>query len=108
MEHWEQFAKQMIELMGFKQFRVEINPEFRHGMIFIEDYPPYVKENLGHFVENVNRIMQLVAKKNEWPLMFFDINNYRRQRETLITELARAAAQKALATKKEMTLPPMN
>lgn len=37
-----------------------------------------------------------------------DVNYYRRERERLIVELARAAARKAVATKTQIELPPMN
>jgi len=37
-----------------------------------------------------------------------DVNNYRRQREDLIVELAKAAARKVAATQTEISLPPMN
>ncbi len=37
-----------------------------------------------------------------------DINNYRRERERLISELAKAAARKALMNKQEVKLPAMN
>jgi spoIIIJ-associated protein len=41
-------------------------------------------------------------------VLFLDINRYRQERENLITELAKAAAKKALATKGEIPLPAMN
>ncbi len=37
-----------------------------------------------------------------------DINNYRKERERLILELAKAAAQKAVTTKQAVLLPAMN
>jgi len=37
-----------------------------------------------------------------------DLNYYRKERERLIAELARAAAKKASITKEEVALPPMN
>ena len=37
-----------------------------------------------------------------------DVNNYRRERERLIIELAQAAARKALASKSSVDLPVLN
>ena len=37
-----------------------------------------------------------------------DVNNYRRERERLIIELAKAAARRAIATKESVNLPAMN
>lgn len=108
METCETFAKKAIELMYFKDYRLEVDSERRHGSIFIYDHPTLIKENLPSIVESVNHLVQLVAKKNNEPPVFFDVNNYRQERENLIVELARAAAKKAATTKQEVSLPTMN
>ena len=94
--------------MGFGDFKVEIKPEERRGLIFIYDNPQLAKENLPSLVESINHIVHMIAKKNNEPPIFFDINNYRQERENLISELARAAAKKASVTKEPITLPAMN
>jgi spoIIIJ-associated protein len=94
--------------MGFRDYRVEMKPEEKRAAIFIYDGGNFLKENLSNIVESINHIAQMVAKKNSTELIFIDVNNYRQERETLITELARAAAKKATATKGEVTLPAMN
>lgn len=108
MESCELFAKKTIELMDFKEYRLEVDAEHRHGSIFIYDQATLIKENLPTLVESFNHLVQLVAKKNNEQPVFFDVNNYRQERENLITELARAAAKKALATRTEISLPAMN
>ncbi|MEK7463381.1 MAG: R3H domain-containing nucleic acid-binding protein, partial [Patescibacteria group bacterium] len=40
--------------------------------------------------------------------LVLDMNNYRREREHLISELAKAAARKVLMNKQEVQLPAMN
>ena len=40
--------------------------------------------------------------------VFIDVNNYRKEREKIIIELAKAAARKVAATQKEVSLPVMN
>ena len=109
MEHWELFTKKALELLGFHDFRVEIDTEHNHGVIFIYDNIAVVaKENLPVLIESFNHIIQLIAKKNQHPAIFFDFNNYRKERENLIAELARTAARKVAATKQELSLPAMN
>ena len=108
MDNWNQFLQKTLEYMGFKDFKIEFDPEHRHGSIFIYDSPTLIKENLPVFVESLNHLVQLMAQKNKEESLFVDINNYRRERENLIIELARAAARKALATKEAIPLPAMN
>lgn len=108
MEKWNELLKKTIELMGFKDFRIDFDPEHRHGNIFIYDNPVLVKENLPILVESLNHLAQLIAQKDKEQTIFIDINNYRKERESLIAELAKAAARKAMATKEAVSLPAMN
>lgn len=107
-ENWQNLLKTAIELMGFNDFRVDVDPETERGVIFIYDSQNLVKENLPVIVESVNHIVQMIARKRGEPAVFFDVNNYRQERENLITELARAAAKKVLATGEDISLPVMN
>lgn len=108
MESWEQFAKQALELMGFRDYRAEVDEASRRGLIFIYDNPALIKESLPALVESLNHLFQLVAKRANRQPIFFDVNNYRQERENLISELARAAAKKVMATKENIPLPVMN
>ncbi len=94
--------------MGFRDYRLEIKPEEKHGSLFIYDGGNLLKENLAAIVESVNHLFQMIAKKNQIDLFFLDVNSYRQERENLIAELARAAAKKAVATKNAVPLPAMN
>lgn len=107
-ENWQNFLSKTIELMGFKDFRVEVDSETQKGVIFIYDNPGLIKENLAIIVESVNHLAQMIARKENQPAVFFDVNNYRQERENLITELARAAAKKVLVTGEDLSLPVMN
>lgn len=107
MESWENITKKIIEFLGFSDYRVEMKNE-KQGNIFIYDSASLLKENLPTLVESLNHLLQLIAKKSNRPPVFFDINNYRQEREDLIVKLAKAAAKKALATKQDIPLPPMN
>lgn len=95
-------------MMGFEDYRIEVDAEHRHGVIFIHDNPALIKDNLPALVEYVNHLTQLMARKHNQPSVFFDINNYRRERENLIVELARVAARKVFSTRQEISLPAMN
>ena len=108
MNNQENLARKIIEVRGFDDYTFELDEEHRHGRIFIHNHPSLVKEHLPAILESLNHLVQLVAKKENETPFFFDVNNYRREREELISELARAAARKAVVTKKSISLPAMN
>jgi len=105
---WEPLVKNMIELMGFRDYRIEIKSEERRGAVFVYENQDMLKENLPAIVEAVNHLLQMIAKKHQGDTIFLDINNYRHDRENLIGDLARAAAKKAISTKESISLPAMN
>jgi len=106
--NWEEFIKEIFQKMGFKDFKLDFDSEHMHSSVFIHENEGLIKENLPNLVLNINKIIQFVAKKHKTKPVFLDINNYRKEREQLIIELARAAAKKVIATGKEIPLPPMN
>ena len=108
MGSWESFIKQAFDLIGFKDYRVEIKPEEKKGLVFIYENPELIKEHLPMIVDAMNHIVQMVARKNRQESIFVDVNNYRHDREKIIAELAHAAAKKASATKQKISLPAMN
>ena len=108
MDQWEATIKKVVELIGFRDFRVEVKPERKRASVYIYDNPILVKENLLTLVDSLNHLLRMVAKKQNQQPMFVDINNYRQERENLIAELARAAAKKVLQTKEHIQLPAMN
>jgi spoIIIJ-associated protein len=94
--------------MGFRDYNLEIDVEGGRGSLFIYENNAFVKENLPAIVDSMNHIIQMVAKKNQASAFFLDVNNYRRDRENIIAELARAAAKRVAATKEQVSLPAMN
>lgn len=108
MENPETIIRKTLEFIGFQDYRLEIRPDQKRGLLFVYDDPALVKENLAALVDNFNHLLQMIAKKNEQPPIFLDINNYRQERESLIAELARAAAKKVSLTKEKVSLPAMN
>ena len=94
--------------MGFRDYRLELDVENGRGLLFIYENNALINENLPAIVEAMNHIIQMVAKKNQAKTLFLDINHYRRDRENIIAELARAAAKRATVTKEQVSLPAMN
>ena len=97
----------MVNLMGFNDFKVDVDDNSRRVAVVINDNV-VAKEDLPAFVLNLERIARLMAKKLDYPPVVIDVNHYKKEREGLITQLARAAARKAAATGEEIALPAMN
>ncbi len=108
MDTWEPIIKKIVEGMGFRDYRLELAVEENRGSLFIYENEAWMKENLPMVVESLNHLLQMVAKKNQAKGIFLDVNNYRQERESLIGELARAAAKKVTMSKAEVQLPSMN
>jgi len=108
METWESVIKNILNGMGFADYRLEISADDSRNSLFIYENENLVRENLPALVESLNHLLQMVARKNGAKPIFLDINNYRQERETLIAELAKAAAKKVMATKQNVSLPAMN
>lgn len=108
MDGWDTIVKNLVEQMGFRDYHLEIEAEEGRGSLFVYENNAFVNENLPLIVDSMNHIIQMIAKKNQARTFFLDINHYRRDRENIITELARAAARRAAATKEEISLPAMN
>jgi predicted RNA-binding protein Jag len=98
----------LVELMGFDDFSINYEAENSRFLIFINEGEIF-KKFVPIFVTNLDHLLRLIATKiGEAEAVFVDINNYRRERENLILELARAAARKSVVTKEEIPLPAMN
>lgn len=108
MDTWESIIKKLVEGAGFRDYRLEIGADENRNSLFIYESETFVKENLPMIVDAMNHLLQMIAKKNNAKPIFLDVNNYRQERETLIAELARAAAKRVLSTKEEVSLPAMN
>lgn len=107
MESLKEQITKLMELMGFNSIQVEANPETKLFSVTIDDEAVTVAR-LPALVLNINRIARLIAKRHGVYPVVVDVNNYRRERERLILELARAAARRAVATHESVNLPAMN
>ncbi len=103
----EEDIRKIMELLCFKNFDIEVDDGRRLFSIHVAD--EFVsKEKLPKLISDLNKIIRLVAKKKGSEPIVIDINNYRRERENIIIELARAAARQAVVTKAPVHLPAMN
>lgn len=97
----------MLELAGFENPNVDADQESRKLSVFINE-GEWFKKAVPTLLNDINHLIKVVAKKQNLGKVVVDVNNYRLKREWLISELAQAAARKAIATKQEVELPPMN
>ncbi|PIR06216.1 hypothetical protein COZ81_02035 [Candidatus Jorgensenbacteria bacterium CG_4_8_14_3_um_filter_38_10] len=107
MENSSEKIKTLINLMGFPEAEVLIDKEHRRISLLIED--ELVNKKIPWLLPPLELLINLIIKKEGEPFNFsLDLNYYRKERERLIVELARAAAHKAMLTKQSVELPPMN
>lgn len=107
MEKPVQKVQIILELMGFKEARIDVNEEHRKISIFIDD--EVVQSRVATVLPALEHVLNLIirGRGKEGPFVV-DLNYYRKERERLIAELARVSARKAVVTKDEIELPPMN
>lgn len=106
MEELKQKVEKILELGGF-DFSVDVDTDSGRLNIFIRD-EDIVKKNLPKLVSDLEHIVKVMAKKLQIEKVGVDVNNYKKERERLISELAKAAARKVLLEKKDVELPAMN
>jgi len=101
--------KELLEVGGFRDFSVEADVEGKRISIFIHDFD--FGDAVPKIILDFERVAKLMLNKLEpasQENLVLDINNYRRERERLIAELAKAAARKVSLNKQEVKLPAMN
>lgn len=101
--------EELLAVGGFRDFSAAADVEGKRISVFISDFD--VKDMLPRLIFDFEKIAKLMLKKLDAASeenIVLDINNYRRERERLISELAKAAARKALMNKQEIKLPAMN
>lgn len=110
MENLKEIIKKILEIGGFKDFSVDFDLEGKRFSVFIYDFE--IKTFLPKTIFDLEYLLKLIARKNGWlkqeENFILDINNYRRERERLISELAKAAARRVLLNKEQVELPAMN
>ena len=107
MEQLKQIVKTLLEYGGFNEPSVEADLENKKLIIFVNEGEGF-KKLTPFFVSDLEHIVKLLARKHGLDYIFVDVNNYRREREKIIIELAQAAARKALTSKTPVDLPSLN
>jgi len=101
--------KEMLEIGGFRDFSAEADVEGKRISVFIHDFD--FGDALPKLISDFERVAKLIANRldpTSQENLVLDVNNYRRERERLIAELAKAAARKVVMNKQEVKLPAMN
>lgn len=107
MEEFQTKVRMIVELAGFNEPAVDFDLEARKINIFVNE-GEWLKQHLPSLVAEVDHLVKLIAKRDAIETFYVDINSYRRERERLIAELAKAAARKASMDRAEVSLPVMN
>lgn len=108
MEHIQETLQKLLNIAGLNEPVVDIDRERKRISIFINE-GEWLKECLPRLVVDMGYIARTVGRRAGCEsLVYIDINNYRKERERLIIEIAKAAARKVLLTKGDVQLPPMN
>lgn len=106
MEKTIQQLKNLLDLMGFNDAKIITDQEHRKISLIIED--ENIRRQTPAILSALDCLINLIARQNGEEGVVIDLNYYRKERERLIIELARAAARKVLVMKNAVELPPMN
>lgn len=107
MENLKETTKKLLEFMNLNEPAVDVDPEGKKITIFVNE-GDWFRKLLPQLINDFEHILRLIARKNNQESIFVDINNYRKEREGIIIELAKAAARKSLLNKEAVELPSMN
>jgi spoIIIJ-associated protein len=102
-----QKIKKIVGFLGLRNCIVEDDESSRRVNI-TTDEDEWFTAALPDLVKEFKYLISVIARKEGQEGYTVDINNYRKEREKIIVELAKAAAQKAVTTKQEVHLPAMN
>jgi len=108
MEHIKQVLQELLHRAGFINSVIELNMEGARFSVLIEE-GEWIKEWIPRLVADLGFVARTIGRKvGVHDMVYVDVNNYRKERERLIVEIAKAAARKVLITKADVQLPPMN
>lgn len=99
--------KKIVAFMGLREATVEVDEATRRINILANE-DEWFKKFVPDLVRDLKHLVSVMSRKEGEEHYFVDINNYKKEREKLIADLAKAAAQKAVTTKTAVKLPAMN
>ena len=107
MEAFKSTIQKLFETANLEDFSVEVDADGRRVSIF-DSRLDSKDEALPKLISDFELIINLISKRMGLNSFIVDVNGYRREREHLISELAKAAARKVILNKQELSLPAMN
>ncbi|MCR4260998.1 MAG: hypothetical protein NUV96_01520 [Candidatus Colwellbacteria bacterium] len=107
MEKAKEKIREIFDRVGFDDLKVETIEGENRISISIKD-KSISPGRIPELVESLTHLARQVARKEDGDQVIVDVNDYRKDRESLIVKLARVAARKAVATKERVPLPSMN
>ncbi len=102
----EEYIKKFFALMGFDRVEVNVDEDLRKISVVVDD--EFFRSQIPTVLQPLEHLLNLALERDDNHSYIIDINYYRRERERLIVELAKAGAKKAKMSKGEVALPPMN
>ncbi len=100
-------VKKIVGYLGLRGAIIEVDEVNRRINITVDEEEWFAKV-LPDLVKDFKYLISVMSRHDDKETYVIDINNYRKERERLILELAKAAAQKAVTTKQSVHLPAMN
>ena len=81
----------LLRLMGFPDAEVTVENEHHKISIIVDD--ELVRANIATILPAAEHLINLMAHRDNHPTHVVDVSYYRRERERLIVELAKAAEE---------------
>ena len=106
MQEIKKKVEGILEKMTTGSCEVVVDEAHKKISIVVDD--ELIRSQVAIVLAALEHLINLMLQKMGSETFVVDLNYYRRERERLITELAKAAAHKAVVTKAEVSLPPMN
>ena len=107
MEEIKTKLQKIFDLVGFDSIHIETDEKEKRILISIRERA-IPADRLPEMVSSLTHLVRQMVKREDKIHVLVDVNDYRKERESLITKLARAAAKKAAVTNDVVTLPAMN
>lgn len=111
-EEVKKLIEDLLNKLGFKNFGIDIKAREEEPSIFsiqMDEARLLIGEH-GQNLRAFEQIVRILASKKieDVPNFIIDINNYRKERENYLKDLARSIAQKVTIEKRPFKLPPMS
>jgi len=102
----KEFVEELFKKGGFEKVEVSIDEEIKKISLVVDD--EFFRAHIPEMLKPAEHLLNLIFKKELGKVYVLDMNYYRKERERIIIELAKAGAKKAKITKEAIELPPMN